>query len=108
EYREHFNTNLSASVGWINEGHIAGHHRDGTAGQIWLDLPLWQSRFILSGGLGGYYYFDTQPTGTGDSMDVHGSAPIFSLSATAYVSHRVFVRLLITRINPRNDFHSNT
>jgi hypothetical protein len=107
-YRQYLFQNLSASAGWINEGHVIGHHRDGTAAQLWVDLPMVNGRYTLSAGAGGYYYFDTEPAGNGDSLDVHGTAPIFSLSATAYVSDRLFVRLLVNRINPHNDFHSNT
>jgi hypothetical protein len=108
DYKQHLYKNLSASVTWINEGHITGHHRDGTAGQIWLDVPLDDGRYSLSAGVGGYYYFDTVPDGVGGSLDLHGSAPIYSLSATAYVTHRWFARFQINRINPHNDFHSNT
>ncbi len=108
DYRQHLYKNLSASVSWINEGHIIGHHRDGTAAQLWVDLPWLRGRYTLSAGFGGYYYFDTQPLGTGDSLDVHGAAPIYSFSATAYISDRWFARFLINRISPHDDFHSNT
>ena len=108
DYRQHLYENLSGSVSWINEGHIAGQHRDGTAAQLWLDLPLAKGRYTLSAGLGAYYYFDTVPLGNGDSADLHGAAPIYSFSATAYVTDRWFARLLVNRINARHDFKSNT
>ncbi len=108
DYCQHVYANLSASVGWINEGHIIGHHRDGTAAELWLDLPLDHGHYTLSAGFGGYYYFDTEPLGNGDTVDVHGTAPIYSFSATAYFRARWFARLLINRINPHDDFHSNT
>ncbi len=107
-YNQQIYRNLSASISWLNEGHVTGHHRDGTAAQIWVDLPVFKGRYTLSGGVGGYYYFDTQPTGTGDSRDVHGTAPIYSLSATAYFTDRWFARFLYNRISPRDDFRSNT
>ena len=108
DYYQRLYRHLSGSVGWINEGHVIGHHRDGTAAELWLDLPLNKGRYTLSVGAGGYYYFDTQPLGNGDSADVHGTAPIYSFAATAYFTDRVFARFLINRINPHNDFHSNT
>lgn len=108
DYCQHIYKYLSGSVGWINEGHIVGHHRDGTAAQLWLDSRWLDDRVIFSAGAGAYYYFDTVPLGAGDSADLHGTAPIYSFSATAYVTDRWFARLLINRINPSDDFHSNT
>ncbi len=108
DYSQQFARNLSGSISWINEGHITGHHRDGTAAQLWLDVPFRDGRYTLSAGAGGYYYFDTQFMPSGTSLDVHGTAPIVSLSATAYFSDRWFARLLYNRINPRDNFHSNT
>lgn len=108
DYCQHLYKYVSGSVGWINEGHIIGHHRDGTAAELWLDSRWLEDRFILSAGAGVYYYYDTVPLGNGDSADLHGTGPIYSFSATAYLNDRWFARLLINRINPRNDFHSNT
>ena len=108
DYRQHLYRDFSASVGWINEGHLVGHHRDGTSAEAWVELPLFKSRLTLAGGAGAYYYFDTEPSGAGDSVDVHGTAPIVSFSATMYISDRWFARLLINRINPSDDFRSNT
>lgn len=107
-YRQHLFRHLSGSVSWINEGHLEGHHRDGTAAQVWVDLPLFKGRYIFSAGAGGYYYFDTQATPAGNTVDVHDTAAIVSFSATAYFTDRWFARLLLNRINPRDDFRSNT
>src|ERR1019366_1961577 len=108
DYRQHLYRDLSASVSWINEGHIIGHHRDGTAAQLWLEFPMDKGRITLSAGAGGDYYFDTQPVPGGDSADIHGSAPVVSLAATAYLGDRWFARFLFNRINPSGDFRSNT
>lgn len=107
DYSQQLARNVSASISWINEGHIIGHHRDGTAAQLWFDLPILKGRYTLSAGAGGYYYFDTQPTASGDSLDVHGTAPIVSFSATAYFTDRWFARFLYNRINPSDNFRSN-
>jgi hypothetical protein len=108
DYSQQFHRNISGSIGWLNEGHIPGHRRDGTTGELWFDLPLRDARYTLSIGAGGYYYFDTQFLPNGDSLDVHGTAPIVSFSATAYLSDRWFARLLYNRVNPRNNFRSDT
>jgi len=108
DYSQHFSKYLSGSIGWVNEGHIAGHHRDGTVAQLWLDSRWLDDRLILAVGAGEYYYFDTVPLGNHDSADLHGNGPIYSFSATAYVTDRIFARFLINRINPSSDFHSNT
>ena len=108
DYCQHIYKYLSGSVGWINEGHIVGHHRDGTAAQLWLDSRWLDDRVIFSAGAGAYYYFDTVPLANGDTADLHGTGPIYSFSATAYITDRWFARLLVNRINPRDDFHSNT
>jgi len=108
DYRQNFYRNLAASISYLNEGHIPGHHRDGTAWQVWGRLPLFDDRVALSLGLGAYYFFDTQPLPNGDTANVHGTAPIFSFSATGYLSNRWFYRLMLNRINPANDIKVNT
>ena len=108
DYRQEFTRNLAGSVAYINEGHLRNHHRDGTAGQLWLRLPLFHDRFAVAAGAGAYYFFDTQPLPGGDTADVHGTALIVSLSATAYLSNRWFGRFMINRISPSNDVKVNT
>src|SRR4051812_27427795 len=60
DYRQNLYRNLAASVAYINEGHVTGHHRDGTAWQLWGQLPFWNNRLELSLGAGAYYFYDTQ------------------------------------------------
>jgi hypothetical protein len=80
DYRQDFTRYTAASMSLINEGHIVGHHRDGTAFEAWARLPLFKDRLAIAAGYGVYAYFDTQPLGNGDTADVHGRAPIYSLS----------------------------
>jgi hypothetical protein len=108
DYRQDIYRNLAASIAVINEGHVPGHHRDGTAWQMWGRLPFAENRFEVSLGLGAYYYYDTQQMPGGDSANVHGTAPIYSLSATGYLSNRWFYRLMLNRISPTNDIKVNT
>jgi hypothetical protein len=80
-YRQYFNPYLAVSTSWLNEGHIFEHHRDGAAWQVWGNLPFDNFKFSLSLGVGAYYFFDTEQTPTG-SLDLHGTAPICSFTAT--------------------------
>jgi len=108
DYRQNFSANFAASIAVINEGHVPGHHRDGTAWEAWGRLPFANDRFAVAVGLGAYYYYDTVQLPTGDSADIHGTAPIYSLSASGYLSNRWFLRLMLNRISPTSDIKVNT
>ena len=71
---------LDASLAWINEGHFAGHQRDGAGAQLWVTGPRWGSRGVgLDLGIGPYLYFDTQPADTAYGYsDVHGLGGVLS------------------------------
>ena len=108
DYRQDLYRNFAASIAYINEGHLRLHHRDGTAGQFWGRLPFDHDRFSVSLGVGAYYFYDTQPLPGGDTANIHGTAPIYSLSATGYLSNRWFYRLNFNRIDPANQIKVNT
>ncbi|HTJ79759.1 MAG TPA: hypothetical protein VL357_12260 [Rariglobus sp.] len=107
DYRQDFYRNFAASVAYINEGHVTDHHRDGTAWELWGNLPFWNDRVAISLGAGLYYFYDTEPLGAG-TQNQHGAAPIISLSLTGYFTDRVFYRLMVNHIAPSNDFDSTT
>lgn len=53
------------SVGWLNEGHLPGHHRDGATLMGWRVLPMeGRPRLRLAFGAGLYRTFDTEDQGT--------------------------------------------
>ncbi len=108
DYRQDFYRNFAGSIAYVNEGHLRAHHRDGTAWEAWGLLPLFKDRFSISAGAGAYYYFDTQPLPGGNTADVHGTALIYSLSATAYLSDRWFGRVMFNHISPANDVKVST
>ena len=108
DYRQDLSRYFAGSIAYVNEGHIPGHHRDGTAWQAWGRLPMFHDRLSLSLGVGAYYYFDTQPLPGGDTADVHGTASIYSLAATGYLSNRWFYRLNFNRITPNRQIQVNT
>ena len=107
DYRQDFYQYFDASIAYVNEGHFSDHKRDGTAWEGWANLPLFDDRVSLSVGAGLYYYFDTQPTAGGDSVDVHGTAPIFSATLTGYLDDRWFYRVVVNRISPKSDIQTN-
>jgi hypothetical protein len=108
DYRQNFSRYVAGSIALINEGHILGHHRDGTTFELWGRLPLLKDRVALSLGAGAYYFYDTQPLADGDTGNIHGIAPIYSFSATAYLGNRWFLKATINRINPTTDIKTNT
>ena len=108
DYRQDLYRNFAASIAYINEGHLRAHHRDGTAAEVWGRLPFDNDRFSVSLGVGAYYFYDTQPLPGGDTANIHGTAPIYSLSATGYLSNRWFYRFNFNRIDPANEIKVNT
>jgi hypothetical protein len=108
DYRHNFLNYLAWSASWINEGHIQDHHRDGFATQLWGRLPLSGKRVSLAFGVGVDRYFDTQPDGQGNSADVHGWAPIYSLSATYSTLSPWLYRATYNRISPDGNIRTNS
>jgi hypothetical protein len=108
DYRQDLARYFAASMAYINEGHVPGHHRDGTAFEAWGRLPFSQDSLAISLGAGAYYFYDTQSLPGGDTANIHGTAPIYSFSATGYLSDRWFYRLMLNRISPANQSKVNT
>ncbi|MDB6167951.1 MAG: hypothetical protein JWM88_815 [Verrucomicrobia bacterium] len=108
DYRQNFTRYAAGSVSYINEGHVVGHHRDGTAFELMARLPLFKDRFALTAGIGAYYYYDTVPVANGDTLNLHGTSPIYTVSATAYLSNRWYLRAMANRISPSHDIQTTT
>ncbi|MDB6127230.1 MAG: putative exported protein [Verrucomicrobia bacterium] len=108
DYRQNFTRFAAASVAYINEGHVVGHHRDGTAFELLGRLPLFKDKIAFAAGVGYYYFYDTQPGPLNATVNVHGTAPIYTLSATAYLSNRWYLRGIVNRISPRNNIQTTT
>jgi hypothetical protein len=84
EYRQHLLAHLDTSFGYLNEGHIPGHDRDGAVLQLWGNTGPWFDRFSLAFGAGPYAYFDTQSTNTGIGyLNHHG----VGLALSGYLSY---------------------
>ncbi|ACD97128.1 hypothetical protein [Trichlorobacter lovleyi] len=83
EYREQLNEHFTASLSYLNEGHIPAHHRDGHSLQLWMNTDVVERRLALSVGVGPYYYFDTTVPSTSSTAytNEHGFGAAFSLAS---------------------------
>lgn len=86
DYRLPFTQRFSASFSYLNEGHIPGHHRDGSALQLWISQPVYKQQLILSAGMGPYWYYDTIAAGSSTYKNKHGFGSVFSLAATVQIT----------------------
>lgn len=72
----------AGSIGWLNEGHIPDHHRDGPYIQGWRLHRMKGNDLRLGLGVGAYRFFDTTEGGAGPAFqNHHGIKPLLSLSA---------------------------
>jgi hypothetical protein len=82
-YRRIFAPYFAASLGYLNDAHFPGHHRDGVTAEAWLPIVPLSNRFTLSVGGGPFYYYDTVfAQNNGGYADAHGWAWLASLDAT--------------------------
>jgi hypothetical protein len=92
-YFQGFGENLAWSVGYLNEGHVPNHKRDGLDFQGWARVNLFNRRLSLGIGAGPYVYWDTV---LGSSRpvysDQHGVGAIFSVAANWYFVDRFFIQ----------------
>lgn len=107
-FRYNFLRNFAASLSWINEGHLEEHRRDGFAVQGWGRVPLLDNRLSIGIGAGIYQYFDTRLLPAGDHENVHGLAPVYSLTATYYTEGPWFAQIAVNHIHPESDTNSDT
>ena len=69
-------------LGWLNEGHLTDHHRDGPVIQAWTYLLGRGRPLSLLGGLGAYRWYDTVSAEGGVShVNQHGICVLGSLMA---------------------------
>ena len=67
-----------------------------------------KNRVALGVGAGIYQYFDTKLLPSGDHVNVHGWAPVYSLAATYYTEKPWFAQVVVNHIHPESDTNSNT
>lgn len=103
EYRGAIADHLTGSLVWLNEGHVATHHRDGQALQLWWNTLPRSGGLGFEGGLGPYVYYDTAHPETGYA-DQHGLAALASIAADWYVSNRWLLFLRLNRVLAEDRF----
>jgi len=108
DYRQDLVKYTAVSAGYVNEGHLPDHHRDGTTLQFWLKAPPWRD-FVFAVGAGPYFYFDTQQTETPPYYrDFHALAGIYTASLTYDVGRHWFVRIDFSAIHAPGNLDTQT
>jgi len=108
DFRHNFESPFAVSASWINEGHFPDDHRDGLSGQLWGRVPLRKNKVSIAFGAGAYRYFDTKRRPDGSHSNAHGTAPIYSLSASYFTETRWFFRLTANHIHPAHEIDTNS
>jgi hypothetical protein len=109
DYQRSLGEHAVFSAGWINEGHLPGHHRDGPIAQVWWRTTAFDPRLSLAAGVGPYAYFDTVPTTTSDgSHDDHGIGIIASAAASWRVDGPWSLQLRFNRIVTKHSADSSS
>ncbi|MEN6344392.1 MAG: hypothetical protein ABFE16_03755 [Armatimonadia bacterium] len=89
QYMQSVGDHEAVSFGWLNEGHVDNHRRDGHSVQFWLRTKTLDDRLTLGMGLGPYRYFDTTiKAGDSSYSDDHGWGAIYSLDAAWQMNDR--------------------
>jgi hypothetical protein len=105
EFREPLVTYAAASLGWINEGHLQQHRRDGVTGELWLDVP-WLERLRFDLGMGPYMYFDTLPDiNSHGYSDHHGVGLVASAGVTLKTARHWHLQLRFNDIVTPGDIN---
>ncbi|MBP1626157.1 MAG: hypothetical protein H6Q00_632 [Holophagaceae bacterium] len=99
DYRSRLWSRFSVSGSYLNEGHLAGHKRDGLACQGWYSLPLFRKKLSLDFGAGFYGYADTAIIGDKTFENVSGMGRLYSVSATFRPAASTFARLQLNRVH---------
>ena len=73
---------LFAGAEYLNEGHLPGHHRDGTSLMLGIRNGVPWHDLVFSVAAGPYRYFDTRVARLPEGYrDAHGTAALYSVSA---------------------------
>jgi hypothetical protein len=103
EYKQKLGEYTSASLSYLNEGHLPDHHRDGIAVQFWGHTQPMNGRFVMAAGIGPYYYYDTVLAGRGASFsDDHGLGGMFSIAGLWYTKSPWIIQLRTNFIKTNN------
>jgi len=82
QYFHYLEPRWALGLGWLNEGHLDNHHRDGPYLQAWRFHRIPTNNLRLGVGLGVYRSFDTTSPGEGEPYrNDHALKPILGLRA---------------------------
>ncbi len=100
EYRERLLAHLDVTLGYLNEGHVPGHHRDGASLELWATTSIWHDRLTLALGAGPYVYCDTEldPTVPDGYYDYHGVGALISGSVSYPLGRNWLARLEVSQV----------
>lgn len=94
QYMQSVGDHEAVSFGWLNEGHVDNHRRDGPSSQFWLRTTTLDDRLTLGMGLGPYRYYDTTiEPGSSSYSDNHGWGAILSFDAGWQMNDRWILHL---------------
>jgi hypothetical protein len=109
DYRQSLFRYTALSVGYVNEGHLVDHHRDGLEVQLWAVTPAWRERLSAAVGAGPYVYCDTQPTDVDPWFrDYHRVGEIYTGSLTYTLGKHWFARINVSQIHAPGDIDTRT
>lgn len=105
EYRRPLGSGWAVGLGWLNEGHLPDHHRDGQVLQGWKYWQPGRGKLLVGVGAGLYHFYDTTSDGQGGYRDEHGNRALFTLSGLyAFGQDRRWVGMLeLNRTNGAGD-----
>jgi len=89
-------------------GASGGTQADGFAVQGWGRVPLLGDRLSVGVGGGHLPIFRHAAFAGGEHENVHGWAPVYSLTATYYTETPWFAQVAVNHIHPESDTNSNT
>ena len=96
------------SLGWINEGHLDNHHRDGPIAQIGGRLRFMDRRLALSFAVGPYAYFDTTLAAQGATYaNDHGYGMLYSAALSWYSEPPWSFQLRLNHVETDADIDTN-
>lgn len=94
DYQQGISEHWYFETGWINDGHIPGHARDGIVAQIGARSSFGTKRFTFSLATGPDRFYDTigDSSNAGNFSDIQGFLLLTTAQMTFYTKHRWIAR----------------
>jgi hypothetical protein len=107
-YLQGVGENLAWSIGYLNEGHVPSHKRDGVDFQGWTRMNILNRQLSLGVGAGPYVYWDTAMGATNKLIygNDHGMGAIFSAAATWYTESRFLIQGTLNYVVTNNSINT--